>query len=156
MIIWSWPPLCIQTYQCQQRHYQNQCSGAICFYTTQGQLIGNVSNKSIGGITAAMPGVFAEAKSIMGSGGAFSWARLFHWRRHSRHWPFLFWRPFRTVWNQTQKPDFQVVSRVLSTHFDLASQFYLNIVNGTPTLGLRNKYVSILEHEISVKKDTSN
>lgn len=30
--------------------------------------------------------------------------------------------------------------------------FYLNIVNGTPTLGLRNKYISVLEHEIQVKK----
>lgn len=37
------------------------------FYTTQGQLIGNVSNKAIGGITTALPEVYAEANNIMGS-----------------------------------------------------------------------------------------
>lgn len=39
----------------------------LAFYTTQGQIIGNVTSNSYGGITAAMPELFAEAKNIMGS-----------------------------------------------------------------------------------------
>src|SRR6186713_1709579 len=37
------------------------------FYTTQGQIIGNVTSNSYGGLTAALPELFAEAKNIMGS-----------------------------------------------------------------------------------------
>src|SRR5688500_15338157 len=37
------------------------------FYTTQGQIIGNVTSNSYGGITAALPELFAEAKNIMGT-----------------------------------------------------------------------------------------
>ena len=37
------------------------------FYTTQGQIIGNVTSNSYGGITVALPELFAEARNIMGS-----------------------------------------------------------------------------------------
>lgn len=39
----------------------------LALYTSQGQIIGNVTSKSFGGITAALPELFAEAKNIMGS-----------------------------------------------------------------------------------------
>src|SRR6187455_1859290 len=39
----------------------------LALYTTQGQIIGNVTSKSYGGITAALPELFAEARNIMGS-----------------------------------------------------------------------------------------
>lgn len=37
------------------------------FYTTQGQIIRNVYTKSWGGITSALPGLFAEAQHNNGS-----------------------------------------------------------------------------------------
>src|SRR5689334_16768725 len=39
----------------------------LALYTTQDQIIGNVTSKSYGGITASLPELFAEAKNIMGS-----------------------------------------------------------------------------------------
>src|SRR6187431_1790692 len=39
----------------------------MALYTTQGQIIGNVTSKSYGGITAALPELFAEARNIMGT-----------------------------------------------------------------------------------------
>src|SRR5215203_1195599 len=39
----------------------------LALYTTQGQIIGNVTSNSFGGITAALPELFAEARNIMGS-----------------------------------------------------------------------------------------
>ena len=39
----------------------------LAFYTTQGQIIGNVTSNSYGGLTVALPELFAEAKNIMGS-----------------------------------------------------------------------------------------
>jgi maltoporin len=35
-------------------------------YTTQGQIIGNVTSNSYGGITVALPELFAEVRNIMG------------------------------------------------------------------------------------------
>ena len=61
------------------------------FYTTQGQIIGNVTSNSYGGITVALPELFAEARNINGEsmeclgGGPF-----FSWRRHSYHRSLLF------------------------------------------------------------------
>ena len=37
------------------------------FYTSQGQIIGNVNSNSYGGLTIALPELYAEAKNIMGS-----------------------------------------------------------------------------------------
>ena len=39
----------------------------LAFYSTQGQLIGNVSSKSFGGITASLPELYAEADHIAGT-----------------------------------------------------------------------------------------
>ena len=38
----------------------------LAMYTTQGQIIGNVTSNSYGGITVALPELFAEARNIMG------------------------------------------------------------------------------------------
>src|SRR5688572_14348863 len=37
------------------------------FFTSQGQIIGNVNSNSFGGITTALPELFVEAKNILGS-----------------------------------------------------------------------------------------
>jgi maltoporin len=125
------------------------------FYTTQGQLIGNVSNKSIGGITTAMPELFAEAKNIMGSDwSVWIGARLF--RGDDIHIIDHFYFDDHSGQGfgiQHKKTKFSVIfTGSIDTTSTLPPNFYLNIVNGTPTLGLRNKYISVLEHEIQVKK----
>jgi len=123
------------------------------FYTTQGQIIGNVTSKSIGGITSALPELFAEAKNIMGSDwSVWVGARLF--RGDDIHIIDHFYfddhsgQGFGVTHKNTQ---FAVIfPGSVDTSTTLPPYFYLNIVNGTPMLGLRNRYVSILEHMVPV------
>ncbi len=126
----------------------------LAFYTTQGQIIGNVTSKSFGGITAALPELFAEAKYIMGSPwSVWIGARLFrgddihiidhfHFDDHSS-------QGFGVKYKNTQ---FSVMyPTAVDTASSLPPYFYLNIVNGTPVLGLRNRSVYIIEHVIPSK-----
>ena len=125
------------------------------FYTTQGQLIGNVSNKSIGGITTALPELFAEAKNINGSDWTV-WLGARFFRGDDIHIIDHFYfddHSGQGVGIKHKKTQFSVVfTGSIDTTSTLPPYYYLNIVNGTPTLGLRNRYVSILEHEMTVKK----
>lgn len=125
------------------------------FYTTQGQLIGNVSNKSIGGITTALPELFAEANNIMGSNwSVWLGARLF--RADDIHIIDHYYfddHSGQGIGIKHKNTQFSVIfTGSIDTTSTLPPNFYLNIVNGTPTLGLRNRYVSILEHSIITKK----
>ncbi|AOW08442.1 carbohydrate porin [Flavobacterium gilvum] len=125
------------------------------FYTTQGQLIGNVSNKSIGGITTSLPELYAEANNIMGSEwSVWLGARLnryddihiidhFYFDDHSG-------QGIGVKHKNTQLS--AIFTGSIDTTSTLPPNFYLNIVNGTPTLGLRNRYVWILEHSIPINK----
>jgi maltoporin len=125
------------------------------FYTTQGQLIGNVSDKSFGGITTALPELFVEASNIMGSDWTV-WvgARLF--RNDDIHIIDHFYfddHSGQGVGIKHKNTQFSVIyTGSIDTTSTLPPNFYINIVNGTPTLGLRNRYVSILEHNHQVKK----
>gem|GEM_PF-325114 len=121
------------------------------FYTTQGQIIGNVTSNSFGGITTAVPELFAEAKNIMGSlWSVWIGARFF--RGEDIHIADHFYfddhssQGFGIKHNNTQ------FSIMFPASVDTASSvppyFYLNIVNGTPVLGLRNRSVYIAEHSI--------
>jgi maltoporin len=127
----------------------------IALYTTQGQIIGNVTSKSYGGITAALPELFAEAKNILGSPwSVWVGARLnrsddihiidhFYFDDHSA-------QGFGIKYRSTQ---FSVMlPGSVDTASSLPPYFYLNIVNGTPVLGLRNRAVYILEHTMPVKQ----
>lgn len=124
------------------------------FFTTQGQIIGNVTSNSYGGITAAMPELFAEAKNIMGSKwSVWAGARLF--RGDDIHIIDHFYfddhssQGFGIKHKNTQ---FSIMfPGSVDTNSTLPPYFYLNIVNGTPVLGLRNRTVSILEHTIPQK-----
>jgi maltoporin len=125
------------------------------FYTTQGQLIGNVSNKSIGGITTALPELFAEARNIMGSEwSVWLGARLFRGDDiHIIDHYYFDDHGGQGIGIKHKKTQFSLIfTGSIDTTSTLPPNFYLNIVNGTPTLGLRNRYVSILEHEIPVNK----
>src|SRR6187402_2834311 len=121
------------------------------FYTTQGQLIGNVSNKSIGGITTALPELFAEANNIMGSNwSVWMGARLY--RGDDIHIIDHYYFDDHSGQGVGIKYKNTQVSVIFTGSIDTTStlppNFYLNIVNGTPTLGLRNRYVTIIEHTI--------
>ena len=125
------------------------------FYTTQGQLIGNVSNKSIGGITTALPELFAEANNIMGSDwSVWIGARLFRGEDiHIIDHYYFDDHSGQGVGIKHKNTQFSVIfTGSIDTTSTLPPNFYLNIVNGTPTLGLRNRYVSILEHTIMTNK----
>jgi maltoporin len=125
------------------------------FYTTQGQLIGNVSSKSIGGITTALPELFAEARNIMGSPWSV-WLGARFYRGDDIHIIDHFYfddHSGQGVGVKFKKTQFSVIfAGSIDTTSTLPPYFYLNIVNGTPTLGLRNRHISILEHEITLKK----
>ena len=126
----------------------------LALYTTQGQIIGNVSSKSFGGITAALPELFAEAKNIMGSDWSV-WVGARFFRGDDLHIIDHFYfddhssQGFGVKWKKTQ---FSIMfPAAVDTATTLPPYFYLNIVNGTPVLGLRNRSVYILEHEVPVE-----
>lgn len=125
----------------------------LALYTTQGQIIGNVTSNSYGGITAALPEIFVEAKNIMGkpwtvwvgaryfNGNDIHIIDHFYFDEHSS-------QGFGVKYKNTQ---FAVVFPAsVDTNSSLPPYFYLNIVNGTPVLGLRNRSVYILEHSIPI------
>src|SRR6187551_3454919 len=126
----------------------------LALYTTQGQIIGNVTSKSYGGITAALPELFAEARNIMGSPWSV-WVGARFFRGDDIHVIDHFYfddhssQGFGIQRNRTQ---FSVMfPAAVDTNSSLPPYFYLNIVNGTPVLGLRNRSVYILEHTVPAK-----
>ena len=123
----------------------------LALYTTQGQIIGNVTSKSFGGITAALPELFAEARNIMGTPWSF-WVGARFNRGDDIHVIDHFYfddhssQGFGIQYKNTQ---FSIMyPAAVDTASTLPPYFYNNIVNGTPVLGLRNRSVYILEHSI--------
>jgi maltoporin len=122
-------------------------------YTTQGQIIGNVTSNSYGGITVALPELFAEARNIMG--GPWSvWVGARFFRGDDIHIIDHFYfddhsaQGFGVQYKNTQ---FSIVfPGSVDTTSSVPPYFYVNIVNGTPVLGLRNRAVYILEHIMPV------
>ena len=127
----------------------------LALFTTQGQIIGNVTSNSYGGITIALPELFAEAKNIMGSPwSVWVGARVF--RGDDIHLIDQFYfddhssQGFGVKYKHTQLA--VMFPGAVDTSSSLPPYFYLNIVNGSPVLGLRNRSVYILEHTIPVKE----
>lgn len=121
----------------------------LALYTTQGQIIGNVTSNSYGGITAALPELFAEAKNIMGTPWTV-WVGARFFRGDDIHIIDHYYfddhssQGFGIMYKNTQ---FSIMyPAAVDTSSSLPPYFYLNIVNGTPTLGLRNRSVYIVEH----------
>src|SRR6187401_376745 len=126
----------------------------LAMYTTQGQIIGNVTSNSYGGITAALPELFAEAKNIMGSPWTV-WIGARFFRGDDIHIIDHFYfddhssQGFGITYKNTQ---FAIMlPAAVDTASSLPPYYYLNIVNGTPVLGLRNRSVYILEHTIPIE-----
>jgi len=114
-------------------------------------LIGNVTSKSYGGITAALPELFAEAKNIMGSNWSV-WIGARFFRGDDIHIIDHFYfddHSSQGLGIQYKRTQFALMlPGSVDTATTLPPYFYLNIVNGTPILGLRNRGVYILEHTI--------
>lgn len=127
----------------------------LAFYTSQGQIIGNVTSKSFGGITAALPELFAEAKNIQGSDWSI-WIGARFFRGDDIHIIDHFYfddhsaQGFGVKYKNTQLA--VMFPGSVDTNSTLPPYFYLNIVNGTPVLGLRNRSVWILEHVMPLDK----
>jgi maltoporin len=126
----------------------------LAFYTTQGQIIGNVTSKSFGGITAALPELYAEARNIMGTPWTV-WVGARFFRGDDIHIADHFYFDDHSAQGFGVKHKNTQVSIMFPSSADTASSlppyFYLNIVNGTPVLGLRNRSVYILEHVVPTR-----
>jgi len=127
----------------------------LAMYTTQGQMIGNVSSKSLGGITVALPELFAEAKNILGSkwtvwvGARFNRGDDIHIIDHfyfDDHSSQGFGVKYRNTQLSVMFPG------SVDTNSSIPPYYYLNIVNGTPVLGLRNRSVYILEQVLPINQ----
>src|SRR6187397_3190604 len=127
----------------------------LAMYTTQGQIIGNVTSNSYGGLTVALPELFAEARNIMGSPWSV-WVGARYFRGDDIHLMDHFYfddhssQVFGIKYKNTQLSI--MFPGAVDTASSLPPYFYLNIVNGTPVLGLRNRSVYIIEHIIPVKE----
>jgi maltoporin len=126
----------------------------MAFYTSQGQLIGNVNSNSFGGITAALPELFAEAKNIMGSPWSL-WVGARFFRGDDIHIADHFYfddhsgQGFGVKYKNTQVSI--MYPGAADSTSSLPPYYYLNIVNGTPVLGLRNRAVYIAEHQVPLQ-----
>jgi len=123
-------------------------------YTTQGQIIGNVTSNSYGGITMALPELFAEARNIKGSPWSV-WVGARFFRGDDIHIIDHFYfddHSAQGIGIQHKNTQFSIMFPAsVDTTSTLPPYFYLNIVNGTPVLALRNRSVYILEHIVPVK-----
>ena len=127
----------------------------LALFTTQGQIIGNVTSKSYGGITAALPELFAEARNIMGTPWSV-WVGARFFRGDDIHIADHFYFDDHSSQGfgiQHKNTQFSIMfPAAVDTASTLPPYFYLNIVNGTPVLGLRNRSVYIIEHSIPSKQ----
>ena len=125
------------------------------FFTTQGQILGNVNSKSLGGITVALPELFAEARHIRGSQWS-AWVGARFFRGDDIHIADHFYFDDHSSQGfgvQHKRTQFSVMFPAsVDTTSSVPPYFYTNIINGTPVLGLRNRAVYILEHVVATNK----
>ncbi len=125
-----------------------QARGA--FYNAGAQFIGNTSSKSINGLTISMPELYVEANHIMGSKWS-AWVGAKFFRGNDIHIADHFYfddhssQGFGLTWNHSTFA--MVFPSSVDTNASYPPYFYLNIVNGTPTLALRQRTVAIGEQE---------
>ncbi|HSB93763.1 MAG TPA: carbohydrate porin [Flavitalea sp.] len=124
----------------------------LAMYSGKGQLIGNVtSTNTYGGVTIALPELYAEALNIMGSKwSAWIGAKLF--RGYDVHLADYFYfddhssQGFGVTYNKT------TLSVLFPGNVDTANSlppnFYVNIIDGTQRLGLRSRSMIVAEQLI--------
>ena len=122
-------------------------------YNRSLSLFGNSSTTSLGGLTLAIPEIFAEARNINGSGvNVWVGSRLyrgpdvhiadhFYFNDHSG-------QGFGVEFVNTRISTIFVAST--DTSSTLPPYFYLNIATGTPSLALRQKLVINFEQDLKI------
>ena len=124
------------------------------FYNAGAQFIGNTSSKSINGLTVSLPELYVEANNIMGSKWSV-WVGAKFFRSNDIHIADHFYfddhssQGFGVKWNRSTFA--MVFPSSVDTNASYPPYFYLNIVNGTPTLSLRQRTVAIGEQEFLLK-----
>src|SRR5580765_3387057 len=124
----------------------------MAFYTSNWQLIGNVNtNSAYGGITVALPELYAEAVNINGSKWS-AWIGAKFFRGYDVHIADYFYfddhssQGLGVSWNKTT---FSILfPGGVDTTSSVPPYFYVNIIDGTPRLGLRGRTMYIAEHLI--------
>lgn len=123
----------------------------VAMYSSNGQLIGNVNSTNYGGVTLALPELYAEAVNIMGSPWS-AWIGAKYYRSNDIHIADHFYfddhssQGVGVSWKQTA---FSVLfPGNVDTNSSVPPNFYVNIVDGTPRLGLRGRMMFVAEHVI--------
>ena len=124
----------------------------MALYSGKGQLIGNVSSSSAyGGITLALPELYAEALNIRGSKWS-AWMGAKFFRGYDVHIADYFYfddhstQGLGVTWNKTTLA--VLLPGAVDTSSSVPPYFYLNIVDGTPHPGLRGRSMIVAEHII--------
>jgi maltoporin len=127
----------------------------LAMYSGKGQLIGNVSStNTYGGVTIALPELYAEALNIMGSKWS-AWVGAKFFRGYDAHIADYFYfddhssQGFGVTYNKTTLAVFFPGN--VDTASSLPPNFYVNIIDGTPRLGLRSRSMIVAEHLIPLK-----
>ena len=129
----------------------------MALYSGNGQLIGNVSSSSqYGGITVALPELYAEALNICGSKWSV-WIGAKFFRGYDVHIADYYYfddhstQGIGVTWNRTT---FSILfPGAVDTSSSVPPYFYLNIVDGTPRPGLRGRSMYVAEHIIPFDQD---
>ena len=124
----------------------------MAMYSGKGQLIGNVSStSSYGGVTIALPELYAEALNIMGSKWS-AWIGARFYRGYDVHIADYFYfddhssQGLGVTYNKTSLAI--LFPGNVDTSSSVPPNFYVNIIDGTPRLGLRGRSMIVAEHFI--------
>ncbi len=126
-------------------------------YSQSLSLFGNSSTSSLGGLTIAMPEIYAEAKNINGKDlNIWIGARLYRTEEVHIADHYFFddhsGQGFGIEYKNTRFSSFFVSST--DTSSNVPPYFYLNIGNGVANIALRQRNVFILDHEFSISQKT--
>lgn len=120
----------------------------LAMYSGDGQLIGNVNTTSYGGVKLALPELYAEANNIAGSKWS-AWIGAKFFRSNDVHIADLWYfddhstQGFGVSYNNTSLA--VMFPGIVDTSNAVPPNFYVNIIDGTPRLGLRSRSMVIVE-----------
>ncbi|KAB1071265.1 carbohydrate porin [Tamlana haliotis] len=127
-------------------------------YSTSLTSIGNTSTSSVGGLTLALPEIYAEARNIRGA-GLNVWIGSRMYRGADAHIADHFYfndhsgQGVGAEYKKTRLATIFVAS--VDTTSTLPPYFYLNIKTGTPSASLRQRTVFIGEHDFTIDNNNS-
>ncbi len=128
----------------------------VAMYSGKGQLIGNVNSTNYGGVSFALPELYAEAKNIMGSKWS-AWIGAKFFRGYDVHIADYFYFDDHSSQGFGVTYDKTTLAVLFPGNVDTASSvppnFYVNIIDGTQRLGLRGRSMIVAEHLIPLNNN---